>query len=400
MEHLFEFDYVDSSGRKGRAVARAASEAEILARESRRGSRVTALARVRPERAGRSAVARRRDQISLLRQLSVMVEARIDVSEAMSAMQAGASSPLLRSALGDGLARLRGGYSLADCLPVAIPGLADSTLALIRAGEAGGCLAETLAHAVRRLEAEERVAAAMRSALVYPLFLVVAGLVAGLTMLTLVIPQFGAILGERAENLSGLSAVIFGLGTFASDTYGLGILLPMLAAGALLTLLFTHPAARQRLRLSDRIPGLRELLVERERERWCRLMAFALSARIGIVEAMQLAGAGLSPGGARDRLVEALRELRMGARVMIAVETLGLLDHTQLSLVRAGEETGTLAEMFLSIASDSEVRVHEAIKRATVVLEQMVLAGVSIFVGLIVYALMSSLTSVYETIGQ
>ena len=56
--------------------------------------------------------------------------------------------------------------------------------------------------------------------------------------------------------------------------------------------------------------------------------------------------------------------------------------------------------MFLSIASDSEVRVHEAIKRATVVLEQMVLAGVSIFVGLIVYALMSSLTSVYETIGQ
>lgn len=400
MEELFEFDYVDRAGRKGRAQARAASEAEILAREHRRGARVIAITRLGGSVRVAARGTARRDQINLLRQLAVMVEARIDVSDALAAMQAGAASPALQAALGEGLAQLRKGHDLASCLQMAIPGMASATLALVKAGEAGGCLAPTLSHAVRQLEAEERVASAMRSALVYPAFLVMAGMAAALTMLGLVIPQFADVLGDRIEGLAGLPAIVFALGAFSEATFGLGIVLPVAGLAGLLVLAVVHPGARARLRIMERVPGLRDLLRERERERWSRLMAFALSARIGIVDAMQLAGAGLPPGAVSARLPEALRELRMGAQVTAAVASLGLLDHTELSLVRAGEETGTLDAMFLSIAEDSEARVHEAIKRVTVLVEQVVIVGVSLFVGLIVYALMSSLTSVYETIGQ
>ncbi|MBP6580596.1 MAG: type II secretion system F family protein, partial [Sphingorhabdus sp.] len=146
------------------------------------------------------------------------------------------------------------------------------------------------------------------------------------------------------------------------------------------------------------IPLLARLALQRERERWCRIMAFALLARISIVDAMRLAADGLKDMALQERAINASRELRVGSRVADAIAEIRLLDEAQLSLVRAGEESGLLADMFRRIAIDTEEGLRESLKRTTGVLEQSVVVAVSLFVGLIVYGLIASLTSVYETI--
>lgn len=219
-------------------------------------------------------------------------------------------------------------------------------------------------------------------------------------MLLFVIPRFADIVGERREQLAGMSQLVFWLGDLAQDSYGLALLLPLLAIAALGAIAIRPQHAAVHRELASFIPFVRRLIQHRNRERWCRILSFALAAKIGIVEALALATASQSDPEAHRRASIAARELRLGARVADAINAMDLLDETQLSMVRVGEDTGSIPAMLERIAVDTEETLHTNLKRLTMIIEQTVIVGVSVFVGVIVYGLISALTSVYETIGQ
>lgn len=394
------YDYVaiDGNGRRQRGTVQADNATQAFARVTRQHLTVVKLERSGAgDTAGRKATSRR-DQIALLRQLGMMLQARVDLMQALMAMQAGAATPALRSAIDVAMAELRSGKPLGACLSTAIPGMPSNILALVNAGEAGGCLAETIGHAIDQLEAEERIAATIKSALVYPAFLSIAGLLAGMIMLLFVIPRFATLIGERRDQLDTMSRLIFWLGDVAQQSFALALIAPLAALLFLIVTGLRGDNAWLRRFAIRHIPLLARLALQRERERWCRIMAFALLARISIVDAMRLAADGLKDMALQERAINASRELRVGSRVADAIAEIRLLDEAQLSLVRAGEESGLLADMFRRIAIDTEEGLRESLKRTTGVLEQSVVVAVSLFVGLIVYGLIASLTSVYETI--
>jgi len=399
-ESLYQFLAFDGNGRQKKGQVRARSDAQAHARATGEGVTVVQLKRLPSTQAKSRSLASRREQIALLRQLAMMVEARVDVMQALDAMRIGAPSPAIRNAIQVASVDLRSGKPLGECLRTAIPGISSNVLALINAGEAGGCLAETLHHAIQQLEAEERITSTIKSALIYPVFLSLAGLLAALIMLTFVIPRFASIVGDSRDQLDALSQFIFMLGDLAQQTYGIVPVGLIIIFVLFLASSLNKQSPILRHILTQNLPWLRTISLHRERERWCRIMAYALFARIAIVDAFHLASASLGDMALRERSTAAVRELRLGARVSDATATMGLLDNTQISLVRAGEDSGALAEMYRKIAVESEASLQENLKRATVVLEQSVIVAVAMFVGLIVYGLISSLTSVYETIGQ
>lgn len=399
-EITYQYQAVSANGLKTSGTIKARNEQQAYARIARQGLTVTRLRAASTQQSTRAKATPRLQQIAVLRQLGVMIEARVEAIQALTSLQASAPTPELRDALAAALVALRSGSPLGECLQTSIPGLPHSTLALINAGEAGGCLAATLAQAVQQLEAEERINSAIKSALVYPAFLITAGMAAALVMLLFVIPTFADIIGDRRDQLAGMSQLVFWLGDITQHSFGLAFIFPLAVIGGAGFVAFDPRRVALRRNLLNRIPVMRRLAQHRDRERWCRIMAFALGARIGIVEALALAAQALNEPAARSRASTAARELRLGARVADAVAALELLDPTQLSMIRVGEETGAIPAMLERIAIDTEHVLHNTLKRLTMIVEQSVIVGVSVFVGLIVYGLISALTSVYETIGQ
>ncbi|MCW1400938.1 type II secretion system F family protein [Novosphingobium sp. MW5] len=396
-ETLFEFTTHGPDGKTVRGTVRAENEAAAFQKASKSGSTITGLRRAGDRLGNSKPLAERKVQIDLLRQFAIMIGAHVDAGHALAALRAASSDPPIRKALEEAEIQLRGGASLSQCLQIGVPGLSANIVALINAGEKGGCLAVTANHAVAQLEAEERIATTLKGAMIYPLFLTIAGLLASTLMLTMVIPRFALLLGDERANLSGLSWAIFKLGDIASQSFGLVILLPTALLGLLLVRAFRSSASGT---LARHLPVISGIYKMRERERWCRIMSVALASRIGILEAMNLASASQGDPSIHLQTQSTLRELRLGARVAEAVQHMGLLEETHLSLVRVGEDSGALSEMFGQIAQDSESQLQEQLKRATVVIEQLVTVSVSGLIGLIVYGLVSSLTSIYGAIGQ
>lgn len=396
----FEYEARSHAGKVVKGVVRADSPSEAFQKASRGGVTVTKIHRAAKNGSGNNVVASRKVQIELLRQFAVMAEARVDAVQAMAALQSGSRTIVVRQSLEQAAIQLRSGEPLSQCLRIGIPGLSENVLALIAAGEKGGCLAETAAHAVSQLEAEERIATSIKSAIIYPAFLVIVGVLASVLMLTLVIPRFALLLGDERENLSGLAWLVFELGDLASRTYGGAIVLPLLMFGWALLQALRAGSRAGLAQIFLQIPVVSKLFACRDRERWCRVMAFALSSRIAIIDALNLSASGFADAQMKNRAIETARELRLGARVAEALDKMQILDATHLNLIRVGESSGALASMFQRIAEDAELELQENVKRSVIIFEQVVTVMISLFIGMIVYGLMSSLTSVYEAVGQ
>ena len=214
-----------------------------------------------------------------------------------------------------------------------------------------------------------------------------------------VVPRFAAMLGPQREALTGLPDIILTLGeTFRaySPLSLVLILLPILLVQAALS---SADGRRRMATLLSRVPGARDLVLTRQRAGWTRIMSFGISAGIGVLGATRLAMESVPEGRLRTALMHTIRDVRAGKPLSEAMSGPPLLTPMDLSLIRVGQRTGTLSQMFATIADYHEEILLERLKRATVIVEQLAIALVASAIGLIVISLVGAMTSVYESIG-
>jgi general secretion pathway protein F len=127
-------------------------------------------------------------------------------------------------------------------------------------------------------------------------------------------------------------------------------------------------------------------------------LSFGLGAGIGLVDATDLANKAVPEGAFRNRMTEAIVALRAGKPVEQAFAGGDVLDDLDVSLLRAGQRSGALAEMFGLIAERHETSMRDKLKQVSVVVEQGAIAVVALAIGTVVISLVSTLVSVYDAI--
>lgn len=397
MGRNYRYSAISPTGEPTSGTLVADDRQSAFARLAQGGQTITELAEIgtdhRRGQRGQTAI-----RVLALRQLAVLLRARVELLEALESVAKG----LPQGAVADGLAtaaqRLRRGDSLSAGLSEGLPDMPPYILALVAAGEASGQLDTVIEQAAQQLAFEESVSRDLRTAMVYPAFLVGAGLVAMTFLFAVVVPRFAQMLGPRRDALDGLPAIVIGLGEAVRDN---GLLALLLLAGIAVATVagVSSPGGRATLaRLAERLPVIGTLAALRQRAHWARVMALALGARVGLIDAAALAQDAVADGPFRDALGDATRKFRAGVSVADALGESGALGRMETSLVRAGQRSGALAEMFGVIADFHDQQLRAGIKRASTVIEQLAILIVALAIGVTVLSLVSAMTSVYEAI--
>ena len=334
----------------------------------------------------------------LLKQLSVMVRAGVELLEAVETIRANLPPGATRDGLGDAAARLRRGETIATALVAAMPDYPHYVGSLIAAGESSGQLERVLDQASGQLAADARARREIGNALMYPSLLVAAGLLVITFLFYVVIPRFAAMLGPQRDHVTGFSNAVLSIG---EAFHALGPLAPvaLIAPFVLLRLSLFDPRSRARASgLLARLPGIRFIVAQRRRAGWARIMSIALGAGVAILDAVRLAADSVPASPMRAALLTAIGEIRKGRPVADAMADGGLLDAMDVSLVRVGQRTGSLAEMFGAIADYRDEELSTLVKRVTTIIEQVAIALVGTAIGVIIVSLVSAMTTVYEVI--
>lgn len=321
------------------------------------------------------------------RELSVMLEAGQDIDHALRFLVETSENSRAKRILQDLRDSVRGGKSLAASLAEHPQMFSRLYVSLVRAGEAGGKLAESLSHLADLLEREARLAATIQSALVYPALLVAASVGTIVLLLTYVLPQFTPIFAQAGAQLPTPTRVLIGIGDLVRK-YGSMILIALLALSLVAARALREPSPRMAAeRALLYIPIVGPLIRRVQAARVMRTLGTLLRNGVGLVPALVIARDVLGNLMAAKLVDRATSDVKAGARLAAALAAGGFFPVQTIHLVRLGEETGKLADMALRAAEIHEGQVHHTISRLVALLVPVI----TVVMGLVVAGIVGSL---------
>lgn len=403
---MMEFRYTAierDSGRTRRGRIRGTDEREAARELKMRGLHPLAL---RPEdervgthrfrgRAGarRFAGLRRpgseRELTLFTRQLAVLLHAGLPLVKGIDLLARQAENPRWRSVLEDLAGAIRGGGTFGGAL-ARRPKIFDQLYCgMVRAGETGGALDAALDRLARHLEKRGRVTAQVRSAMTYPvvILLVALGVVAGLVVF--VVPRFEAIFAGvlRGAPLPVLTQWVLGASRAVQGHW-----LAVLALG-ILTLWGGRCLRRTRLgsRALDqallRLPLVGTLRLKTAIARFSRALGAMLASGVPILDALQLSREACGSWTVTQAAGVVQRRVRDGEGVAQPLEDTGLFPPVVAGMVEVGEETGNLPAMLTRLADLYEDEVDAAVTGLTSLIEPAMIVLMAFVVGTVVISL-------------
>ena len=271
-------------------------------------------------------------------------------------------------------------------------------VSLVRAGEAGGALDETLRQLADYLERSQKLRGEVINALIYPAFLV-AGVLGSLgLLLAYVVPQFVPIFRDLGVPVPLVTQAILALGEFLS-AYGLALLGAVIALVWLIALGRRNPLRRQRhdrRLLSVRVLG--PLLRRLEAARLARTLGTLLGNGVALLQALLIVRHVSANQAMRAQIQQATDRVKGGGTLAEAFGDDPLLPDLALQMIEVGEQSGQLGAMLLKIADVFDVEVKRGIERMLAALVPILTVVMAALVALIMLAIMLPLMSLTSNI--
>ena len=392
----YDYQLIDREGRVVTGRAEAASTEDLARRLNAEGHTVVDISERRPARA---AWFRRppgpQARVTALHELATLLESGVALRDAVEAQAGGSHHPELAGAFRSIARALLRGETFRAAVGGSRLQLPAYGYQLVEAGELSGRLPQALRQAVHQMQYDQRVAADLRGALVYPSILVVAGCLAVLVVFIFVIPQFSGLLEDGAD-LPLLAEAVLRSGTWFGDHVALVAGLLAAAAGCL-AVLSRQPRVRQAVRDGlSRLPVLGGWFAETDTATWASLMGAMLRSRVTLLDALQLAARSVLVSQRRVLLDRATADIRAGAALPAALEKHRALTPTGYSLLRVGEQSGRLAETMGALARLHADNSRRRMKRFLALVEPLAVLLVGGFLGLIMIGIILAISGTYD----
>jgi general secretion pathway protein F len=337
----------------------------------------------------------RREVAMVTRQLATMLDAGLTIDQTLRFLVELADREALRRLLTDLLERVQGGSTLADaCAEHEV--FSRAYVSLVRAGEAGGALNEVLARLADYLENAERLAEQVKSALVYPIILLVMAGLSILVLLTVVVPQFTPLFESAGAELPLLTRIVVGAGEVMQRWWWL-LLLAILVLWWLGRRLLQQPESRAVVdRALLRLPLVGGLLTRIDTARLARTLGTLLANGVPILNALAIATQTLANAALREALDATALAVKEGKGVADSLARSRRFPPLAIRLIAVGERSGHLEAMLLRIADIYDLEVRSTVDRLMSLLVPALTLGLGLVIAAIIGAVLMAILSAYE----
>ena len=294
---------------------------------------------------------------------------------------------------------VRGGSALSTALERQHGTFGKLYVNMVRAGEAGGSLHETLARLADYLERSRAMKGRVVNAMIYPAILLVMVSLSLLFLLGFVVPQFAAMYDSLDAPLPWFSAIVLGVGMFVRDWWIVLLVVPALALWWVDRKL-RQPAFRAAFDqwiLQRKLAG--PLVAKLETARLARTLGTLLRNGVPLLTALGIARNVLGNRALAADVDAASDLVRNGAGLSGALGRGKRFPRLALQMIQVGEESGAMDTMLLKTADTFEQETSLALDRmlaALVPVVTMLMAGI---VGVVILAVLTPIYDLTNVIG-
>jgi len=384
-ETVFEWEGKDRNGKQVRGETRAVGVNQVQATLRRQG--VTP-SKIKKRRMGGGKAIRPKDMAIFTRQLATMMKAGVPLLQAFDIVGRGNPNPRVTKLLSDIRTDVETGTSLSVAFrkfPLYFDNLYCN---LVEAGESAGILDQLLDRLAVYMEKTEAIKSKIKSALMYPITVLIVAFVVVSVIMIFVIPAFKEVFSNFGGELPMPTLVVIAMSEFFIDYWYLifgGI------GGGVYFFMEAWKRNEKVQNVMDRVLlklPIFGILVEKSCiARWTRTLSTMFAAGVPLVEALDSVG-GASGNSVYERAtVRIQHEVSTGTALTVAMTNVNLFPSMVLQMCAVGEESGSIDHMLAKAADFYEAEVDDMVAGISSLMEPIIIVILGTVIGGIVVAM-------------
>lgn len=401
----YKYLITDKYGKEKRGTMEAASEETVISKLKSEGNVVLSVSQA-ADLANASwnitigNPVKKKDITIFCKQFYSILTAGVTVIDGLRMVQDQTENKYLRQALYNVMVSVEKGDSLADAMEMEKKIFPSLLIHMVAAGEATGNLEIAFDRICTQFDKDMKLASMVKSAMIYPIVVLVVAVAVVIVLLTTVIPNFQQTFDQMGEELPMLTQAVIGASDFILNN------LPVVLGVLLFLILFlsigrkTEPGKQITSRISLKIPMFRNFSVKNAAAKFSMTMSTLIVSGVPLVEALDIVANVIENRVIRAAVKGCREEVMQGIPMSEPLEASRIFPPMVTHMLKIGEETGTTEQMLDKVAEYYESEVEEATKRLTTAMEPMIIVVLAIVVGGVVGAIMMPMLSIYQNAGK
>ena len=384
-ELVFEWEGKDKNGKIVRGEIRSGGEAMVSASLRRQGVLVT---KVKKRRLSGGKSIKQKDIAVFTRQLSTMMRAGVPLIQSFDIVARGSPNPRLTKLLTDIRSDVETGTSLSSAFrkhPLYFDALYCN---LVEAGEAGGILETLLDRLAIYQEKTMAIKNKIKSALIYPVAVLVVAFVVLAVIMIFVIPAFEDVFKSFGADLPTPTLIVIAMSKFFVNYWYL--IFGILGGGTYFFLQSWKRSVKMQKfmdRLLLRVPVFGDLVNKSSIARWTRTLSTMFAAGVPLVEALDSVGGASGNAVFAEATEQIQKDVSTGSALTTSMQTTGVFPTMVIQMCAIGEESGSLDAMLGKAAEFYEDEVDEAVKGLSSLMEPFIIVILGTLIGGIVVSM-------------
>jgi type IV pilus assembly protein PilC len=384
-ETIYEWEGKDRQGKIVRGEMRAGGEAMVGATLRRQGILVQ---KVKKRRMGGGGSIKPKDIAIFTRQLATMMKAGVPLLQSFDIVARGSTNPKVTKLLNDIRGDVETGTSLSQAFrkhPMYFDALYCN---LVEAGEAAGILETLLDRLALYQEKTIAIKQKIKSALTYPIAVLVVAFIVVSVIMVFVIPAFKEVFTSFGADLPAPTLFVMGMSEIFVK-YWWAIFGAI--GGGIYFFLQTWKRSEAMQKRMDRMllkmPVFGDLLFKSATARWTRTLSTMFAAGVPLVEALDSVGGAAGNAVFAEATEQIQKDVSTGTSLTNAMQAANLFPNMVLQMSAIGEESGSLDQMLGKAADFYEQEVDEAVKALSSLMEPFIIVILGTIIGGIVVSM-------------
>ncbi len=420
---LFQYTAMDANGKEQKGKKEAASEEAVATFLKEQGMFPTSIRPARGSKDEKKKTAskqggsknagglmsmqiggnniRKKDLVTLTRQLAILLDAGLPLIRSLKTLERQAKNPALKNVLGKVSESVEGGSTFSEALAQHPKSFDKLYLNMIRAGEAAGKMEVILTRLAEFMEKAARITGKVKSAMVYPIIvLVIAGLI-GTGLMIFIVPNFEKIFTEllEGEPLPALTQLVMNISKIFQQHIleAIVVLIAIVIAYKLLNK--TKPGKYATDWVKYNMPLFGPIISRSAISKFSRTLGTLMGSGVPVLNALII----VRDTAGNDVVANAVQQVhdavKEGEGMASPLNSTKVFPDMVISMIEVGEETGKLPEMLEKIANTYDEEVDNAVSALTSMIEPIMIVFLAVVVGGIVIALFMPLVTIIEKLG-
>lgn len=329
-----------------------------------------------------------KELVMFFRQLAILIEARVPIVSALSAIGEQTSNRYLHKVLRDITGDIENGSPLSNALEKHNNVFSNLIINIVRAGETSGNLRKSIEYVAGNIERNYVLTSRIKGALIYPAIVLAVFFVIGFLTITIIIPKLTQVIKDMQAEVPWYTGVVISMGDFMHNYWWAVIIIILGLIGGILYYIKTEEGRKEWDQIKIKIPVIGPLFRYVYISRFTENLSVLLSGGIPIIRALTIVSSVIGNTVFEALILRSAQEVRVGGSMSTVLSKSDVFPPVVSQMIKIGEESGQVDSVLNHIAKFYDQETETMAKNLSTLIEPILMVVIGIAVGFMAFAIL------------